>query len=84
VFKKVCLCSGNANPQLAAAIAQYLETPIGKCRVTRFSDGESFVEIGENVRGVDAFIIQPTSSPTNDNVMELHIMTEAIRRAYDG
>jgi ribose-phosphate pyrophosphokinase len=84
VFKKVCLFSGNANPALAAAIAQYLETPVGKCRVTRFSDGESFVEIGENVRGVDAFIIQPTSSPTNDNVMELLIMADALRRSSAG
>jgi ribose-phosphate pyrophosphokinase len=84
VFKKVCLFSGNANPALAAAIAQYLETPVGKCRVTRFSDGESFVEIGENVRGVDAFIIQPTSCPTNDNVMELLIMADALRRSSAG
>jgi ribose-phosphate pyrophosphokinase len=84
VFKKVCLFSGNANHQLAAAIGQYLETPIGKCRVTRFSDGESFVEIGENVRGVDAFVIQPTSSPTNDTVMELLIMADALRRASAG
>jgi ribose-phosphate pyrophosphokinase len=84
VFKKVCLFSGNSNPQLAAAIGQYLETPIGKCRVSRFSDGESFVEIGENVRGVDAFVIQPTSSPTNDTVMELLIMADALRRASAG
>jgi ribose-phosphate pyrophosphokinase len=84
VFKKVCVFSGNANPQLAAAIGLYLETPLGKCRVTRFSDGESFVEIGENVRGVDAFVIQPTSSPTNDNVMELLIMVDALRRASAG
>jgi ribose-phosphate pyrophosphokinase len=84
VFKKVCLFSGNANPSLATAIAQYLETPVGKCRVTRFSDGESFVEIGENVRGVDAYIIQPTSSPTNDNVMELLIMADALRRSSAG
>jgi ribose-phosphate pyrophosphokinase len=84
VFKKVCVFSGNANPELAAAIGQYLETPIGQCRVTRFSDGESFVEIGENVRGVDAFVIQPTSSPTNDNVMELLIMADALRRASAG
>jgi len=84
VFKKVCVFSGNANPQLAASIGQYLETPIGKCRVTRFSDGESFVEIGENVRGVDAFVIQSTSSPTNDNVMELLIMADALRRASAG
>jgi len=84
VFKKVCLFSGNANQPLAVAIAQYLETPLGKCKVTRFSDGESFVEIGENVRGVDAFVIQPTSSPTNDNVMELLIMADALRRASAG
>ena len=84
MFKKVCLFSGNANRHLAAAIGQYLETPLGKCRVTRFSDGESFVEISENVRGVDAFVIQPTSSPTNDNVMELHIMADALRRASAG
>jgi ribose-phosphate pyrophosphokinase len=84
VFKKVCLFSGNANPPLALAIAQYLETPLGKCRVMRFSDGESFVEIGENVRGVDAFVIQPTSSPTNDNVMELLIIVDALRRASAG
>src|ERR1700721_798480 len=84
VFKKVCLFSGNANPDLAAAIGQYLETPVGKCRVTRFSDGESFVEIGENVRGVDACVIQSTSTPTNDNVMELLIMADALRRASAG
>jgi ribose-phosphate pyrophosphokinase len=84
LFKKVCLFSGNANPQLASDIAQYLEAPLGKCKVTRFSDGESFVEIGENVRGVDAFVIQPTSCPTNDNVMELLIMADALRRASAG
>ena len=55
-----------------------------KCKVTRFSDGESFVEIGENVRGVDAFVIQPTCSPANDNVMELLIMVDALRRASAG
>jgi ribose-phosphate pyrophosphokinase len=84
VFKKVCVFSGRANPALALAIAQYVETPLGKCRVTRFSDGESFVEIGENVRGVDAFVIQPTGAPTNDNVMELLIMVDALRRASAG
>jgi ribose-phosphate pyrophosphokinase len=84
VFKKVCLFSGNANPALATSIGEYLETPLAKCRVTRFSDGESFVEIGENVRGVDAFVIQSTSTPTNDNVMELLIMADALRRASAG
>ena len=84
MFKKVCIFSGNANPSLAQAIATYLETPLAKSRTTRFSDGESFVEINENVRGVDAFVIQPTCSPVNDNVMELLIMCDALRRASAG
>ncbi|MBL8610771.1 MAG: ribose-phosphate pyrophosphokinase [Myxococcales bacterium] len=84
MFKKVCLFSGNAHPQLATAIAAYLETPLGKCKITRFSDGETFCEINENVRGVDAFIIQPTCSPVNDHVMELLIMADTLRRASAG
>ncbi|MGH7283066.1 MAG: ribose-phosphate pyrophosphokinase, partial [Polyangiaceae bacterium] len=84
VFKKVCIFSGNANPELAKSIASYLETPLSKSTITRFSDGESFCEINENVRGVDAFVIQPTSSPVNDNVMELLIMVDALRRASAG
>jgi len=84
VFKKVCIFSGNANPKLAQDIATHLETPLAKSRTTRFSDGESFVEINENVRGVDAFVIQPTCSPVNDNVMELLIMCDALRRASAG
>ncbi|HWL87929.1 MAG TPA: ribose-phosphate pyrophosphokinase [Polyangiaceae bacterium] len=84
MFKKVCIFSGNANPELAASIAGYLETPLSKIKITRFSDNESFVEINENVRGVDAFVIQPTSSPVNDNVMELLIMCDALRRASAG
>jgi len=84
LFKKVCIFSGNANPQLAQAIATFLETPLAKSKTTRFSDGESFVEINENVRGVDAFVIQPTCSPVNDNVMELLIMCDALRRASAG
>jgi len=81
VFKKVCLFSGNANPTLSSEIASYLETPLGKCKIQRFSDGETFCEINENVRGVDAFIIQPTSSPANDHLMELLIMSDTLRRA---
>jgi ribose-phosphate pyrophosphokinase len=84
VFKKVCLFSGNANPDLATAIAAYLEQPLAKSKITRFSDGETFVEINENVRGVDAFVIQPTCSPVNDTVMELLIMCDALRRASAG
>jgi ribose-phosphate pyrophosphokinase len=81
LFKKVCLFSGNANPDLARDIAAYLETPLGKIKVQRFSDGETFVEINENVRGVDAFVIQPTCSPVNDHVMELLIIADTLRRA---
>ncbi len=84
MFKKVCIFTGKANPELAQSIASYLETPLSKSTVTRFSDGESFVEINENVRGVDAFVIQPTCSPVNDNVMELLIMVDALRRASAG
>ena len=84
MFKKVCIFSGNANPNLAQSIATFLETPLAKSKTTRFSDGESFVEINENVRGVDAFVIQPTCSPVNDNVMELLIMCDALRRASAG
>jgi len=84
VFKKVCLFSGNANPALAQNIAAYLETPLAKIKIQRFSDGESFCEINENVRGVDAFVIQPTCSPVNDNVMELLIICDALRRASAG
>jgi ribose-phosphate pyrophosphokinase len=84
VFKKVCIFSGQANPELAAKIASYLETPLSKSKTVRFSDNESFVEINENVRGVDAFVIQPTCSPVNDNVMELLIMCDALRRSSAG
>ena len=84
MFKKVCLFSGNANPALALAIGAYLETPLAKIKIQRFSDGESFCEINENVRGVDAFVIQPTCSPVNDSVMELLIICDALRRASAG
>ncbi|MCC7538755.1 MAG: ribose-phosphate pyrophosphokinase [Deltaproteobacteria bacterium] len=80
-MKSICIFAGNANPALANEIAAYLEVPLGRCRVSRFSDGESFVELKENVRGVDAFIIQPTSAPVNDHLMELLIMADALKRA---
>lgn len=73
--------SGNANPELAKEICEYLEIPQSKVELRRFSDGEIFVEIGENVRGTDAFIIQPTCPPVNDHLMELVIMADALRRA---
>ena len=84
MFKKVCIFSGNANVPLATAIAGYLETPLSKIKIQRFSDGESFCEINENVRGVDAFVIQSTCLPVNDNVMELLIICDALRRASAG
>ena len=73
--------TGNANPELAKKIVQYLDIPLGIASVTEFSDGEISVEIGENVRGKDVFIIQPTCVPTNDNLMELMVMIDAVKRA---
>jgi len=79
--KRFCLFTGNANPELAAEIAKVLDTPLGDARVARFSDGETLCEIKENVRGLDTYVIQPTCSPVNDNIMELLIMCDALRRA---
>ncbi len=73
--------AGNANPQLAARIANHLQLPLGKTQVGRFSDGEVAVELMENVRGRDVFIVQSTCPPTNDNLMELLVMADALRRA---
>ena len=73
--------SGNANPELALEICDQLNISLSKVEVRRFSDGEIFVEIGENVRGTDAFVIQPTCTPVNDHLMELVIMVDALRRA---
>lgn len=78
------LFSGNANLALAERIAEHLQMPLGKAKVGRFSDGEINIEILENVRGRDVFIIQPTCAPTNDNLMELVILTDALRRASAG
>src|SRR5438093_13141952 len=73
--------SGNANQELAKRVVEHLNLPLGNALVSRFSDGETMVEIQENVRGRDIFIIQSTSSPCNDNLMELIIMADALRRA---
>lgn len=73
--------TGNANPRLAIEIADNLNTPLGKINVGRFSDGEIMVEIGENVRGGDIFLVQSICAPANDNLMELVIITDALRRA---
>ncbi len=73
--------SGNANPQLAQDIARYLQVPLGRAHVGRFSDGEVTVELMENVRGRDVFIVQSTCPPANDHLMELLVMVDACRRA---
>ncbi len=75
------LVAGNSNHPLAEAIGAYLNTPLAKCVVRRFADMEIFVEIEENVRGEDTFVIQSTSYPANDHVMELLIIIDALRRA---
>jgi ribose-phosphate pyrophosphokinase len=76
--------TGNANPELAKKVAENLHIPLGEADVGQFSDGEVAVEINENVRGADVFIIQPTCAPTNDNLMELIVMIDALRRASAG
>ena len=73
--------SGTANPELAKKIADYLNIPLGQADITRFPDGEIFVKIKENIRGCDVYIIQPTCYPANDNLMELLIMIDALKRA---
>jgi ribose-phosphate pyrophosphokinase len=78
------LFSGNANPTLAKAIAAHLKLPLGKAHIGTFSDGETQVDIQDNVRGRDVFIIQSTCPPTNDNLMELVLMADALRRASAG
>jgi len=73
--------TGNAHPELASEIVSKLNLPLGKAVVGQFSDGEVMVEIQENVRGRDVFVLQPTSAPTNDNLMELLVMIDALRSA---
>jgi ribose-phosphate pyrophosphokinase len=75
------LFTGNANRELAEEIAKYLRLPISDAEVKRYSDGEVFVRVNENVRGADVFIVQPTCPPVNDTLMELLIMTDALKRA---
>lgn len=79
--KPIKLLSGNANPALANAIAAYIGLPLSPGRITRFADGEVMVEIEENMRGADVFVLQPTCPPVNDNLMELLVMVDALKRA---
>lgn len=83
-FSDIKLFTCNANRQLAADIASYLEMPLGQSEVSRFSDGEIQMRINETVRGMDVFVIQPTSPPVNDHLMEILIMMDALRRSSAG
>ncbi|MBV1881550.1 MAG: ribose-phosphate pyrophosphokinase [Pseudomonadales bacterium] len=83
-MSKLVVFTGNANPELAARIAQHLHIPLGNAKVSQFSDGEIAVEINENVRGNDVFVIQSTCAPTNDNLMELIVIADALRRSSAG
>ena len=76
--------SGSANPELAQTVANHLHIPLSKSDITRFSDGEIAVEIKENVRGKDVFILQPTCAPTNDHLMEVVLLADALRRSGTG
>ena len=73
--------TGNANPALADAIAKNIGVPLGRASISKFSDGEVSVELNENVRGKDVFVIQPTCAPTNDSIMEVLLMSDALHRA---
>jgi ribose-phosphate pyrophosphokinase len=83
-YDSLMVFTGNANPKLAADVTKRLNISLGRCSVGRFSDGESNVELLENVRGKDVFILQPTCAPANDNLMELIILADALKRASAG
>ncbi len=83
-FENLMIFTGNANPKLADAVARRLGIPLGRATVGRFSDGEIMVEILENVRGKDVFVLQSTCNPSNDNLMELLVMVDALKRASAG
>ncbi len=83
-YDSLMVFTGNANPKLASDVAKRLSISLGRCSVGRFSDGESNVELLENVRGKDVFILQPTCAPANDNLMELSILADALKRASAG
>jgi ribose-phosphate pyrophosphokinase len=84
MIKALSIFSGNANRELAESICRCVEVRLGAAEVTTFSDGEIFVEIGENVRGVNCFVVQSSSNPVNNNLMELLIMIDALKRASAG
>ena len=78
---RLTVFTGNANPTLAEEVVGHLRLPLGRAKVGRFSDGEVMVEILENVRGKDVFVLQSTCAPTNETLMELMIMCDALRRS---
>jgi ribose-phosphate pyrophosphokinase len=80
-FDNLMVFTGNANPRLAQKVARHLNVQLGKASVSKFSDGEVMVELLENVRGKDVFVLQSTCAPTNDTLMELMIMVDALRRS---
>ena len=80
-FERMRIFAGNANPKLAEAVCRHLNVSLGRCVVGQFSDGEVMVELMENVRGRDVFILQSTCAPTNDNLMEIMVMVDALKRA---
>jgi ribose-phosphate pyrophosphokinase len=84
VLKSLSIFTGNSNRALAEEVCKFVEIPLGRADVTHFSDGEIYVEIGENVRGVNCFVVQPTCSPPNQSLMELLIMIDALKRASAG
>ena len=83
-YESLMVFTGNANPQLADAVAKHLDITVGRATVGRFSDGEATVELLENVRGRDVFVLQSTCAPTNDNLMEVLLMVDALKRASAG
>ena len=80
-MSKLMVFTGNANPELAKLVVERLDIPLGEATVGKFSDGETTVELDENVRGKDVFILQPTCAPTNDNLMEVLLLADSLRRA---
>jgi ribose-phosphate pyrophosphokinase len=84
MLKALSIFTGNANRALAEEVCKFVEIPLGRADVTHFSDGEIYVEVGENVRGVNCFVVQPTCSPPNQSLMELLIMIDALKRASAG
>ena len=80
-IENLTIFTGNANPVLSAEVVDYLKLPLGQAKVEQFSDGEIAIEIQENIRGRDVFIVQPTCAPSHKNLMELLLMIDACNRS---